>query len=201
MTEEVDPTETKPCSTCAEPIKLAAKKCTKCGSYQDFRRVLVVSSPTISVLGAAVAVAAAAYQWLGPVFKPAIAEPEIALVGSAPGMLTLNIKNRGSEAIYIDGAQLSFGQQRGGGGMVRLTMLQRSTVGVAIPGDAATNINFVASGDIGPFDSPASHCSIWLSYGHLDKTDLSIQPVSCVRLSGLSKGVVTAQPIAVPTPR
>ena len=37
----------KPCVVCSEPIKAAAKKCIKCGAYQDWRRHLELTLPWV----------------------------------------------------------------------------------------------------------------------------------------------------------
>jgi hypothetical protein len=47
------------CTTCLEPIRIGAKKCIKCDSYQDWRRFLTFSSTVLALLVSLVAVTGA----------------------------------------------------------------------------------------------------------------------------------------------
>jgi len=176
---------TKRCSTCAEDIRLQARKCTKCGSYQDARRYLAGWAATVSVVAAFVSVGVALSPHIKALSTPKFAEPEVALVGAAPGILTVAVRNRGAEAIYVDSGALNFG--RGRSTTFRpLTMLQRGVVGVMIPGQQTRPITFLIDGGIEPFSSAESVCMIYVSYGTTgDKVNAAIQRLSCPRLAAL----------------
>jgi hypothetical protein len=61
MTEVLSPAgEQVLCNTCAKSIPAAAKKCTECDSYQDWRRMFGLTTPVLSLLVALVAVLSAA---------------------------------------------------------------------------------------------------------------------------------------------
>jgi hypothetical protein len=62
--------DTKPCKVCAEPIKKAARVCTHCNNYQDWRAELNVSSTVLSLMVALVSVTTAAL----PVVRDAMTE-------------------------------------------------------------------------------------------------------------------------------
>lgn len=74
--ERVSPV--KACSTCGEQIPLSAIKCSKCGTFQDWRRHLGFSSTILALLTALLSVATVA----GPVLYDLLAEPDSALIGS-----------------------------------------------------------------------------------------------------------------------
>jgi len=100
--------ETKPCGTCAEPIPLLARKCNKCGSYQDLRQYVSFGTTALALVTALFSVATVAvpilYDFLRPDNSNLVAsfqgfEGRVAMVlvsnsGKRPGSV-----NRGT--IYI----------------------------------------------------------------------------------------------------
>lgn len=62
---------TKPCPVCGEPIQASARKCVHCSSDLDWRRFLGLSSTSLAVLTALIAVAGA----VAPIIKSAL-EPK-----------------------------------------------------------------------------------------------------------------------------
>lgn len=86
---------TKPCKVCGEGIKLSAKKCVHCDSYQDWRSGLGPSTSVLSLLVALVAVLTAAV----PVIHDGLTAKNSALILSYQavdqGHITLLVTNQG----------------------------------------------------------------------------------------------------------
>lgn len=102
---------TKPCKICAEEIKVAAKQCIHCKSYQDWRSRLGFSTTILSLLVALVSVLTTAV----PVVKTAITPNNSVLTFTVQGstldtilVLVSNLGNRPGSvahgALYLDGA-------------------------------------------------------------------------------------------------
>lgn len=177
--------DAKRCSTCAEDIRLQARKCTKCGSYQDARRFVAGWAATVSVGAAIVSLGVALAPHVETLATPKSAEPEVALIGAAPGVLTVSVHNRGAEPIYVDSGTLNFGKGRSSN-FRPLKMLQRDVVGVMIPGRQTRPVAFLINGGIAPFHSRESVCLIYLDYGTKGaKVSVAVQPLSCPRLAAL----------------
>lgn len=177
----------KECSTCAETIRAGARKCVKCGSYQDWRRFTVGSAAAVSVGAAIVSVGAGIAPHFKDLFTPAYSSPELRLTGAAEGALGFTVRNRGSEPIYVYGAELDFGKghrsiQR------KLKMLQREITGTPILGGQTKQFTLLVEGGIGPYATSDSVCIIYLTYaGRNAELDLTSQRVSCPALGRLGE--------------
>lgn len=194
MPPKAQATATKRCSTCAEDMRAEARKCTKCGSYQGIRRFLAGWGAAVSVLAAIISVLVAVAPRLSSMLVPKTAEPEISLIGAQPSILTLSVRNRGSQPIYVDGGGLDFGKGRSSHTR-RLSMLQREVVGAPIEGKTTRKLTFLMDGGIGPFTTADSVCIIYLFYGgHSDQVQIASEHVSCVRLAGLNTPSTAASP-------
>ena len=100
--------ETKPCSTCAEPIRLAAKKCVECDSYQDWRRHFSVSTIVLSLLVALLAVMGPAISSIKNALHIPRADPKIALSSVEPNVVSLLISNGGDSSASISKGRIEF---------------------------------------------------------------------------------------------
>jgi hypothetical protein len=98
--------DTKLCKTCAEPIKLAARICNHCKSYQDWRSNLSISSSVLALLIALISVASSAV----PVFVDALTEKNAKLIfsyqGITPKFVSFFVSNTGTRAGSVDSAFL-----------------------------------------------------------------------------------------------
>lgn len=66
---------TKTCIVCANDIPTAAVKCTKCGSYQDFRRYFEFSNSTLALLIALISVIGLAHKNIQDLYKAIFVDP------------------------------------------------------------------------------------------------------------------------------
>ncbi len=57
----------KPCVVCAEPIKITALKCIKCGAYQDWRRYLEYFQPWVPWVVTAMSIALAVFTYVSQI--------------------------------------------------------------------------------------------------------------------------------------
>lgn len=91
------------CSTCREPIRPGARKCTKCDSFQDWRRFLSVGTSALALIIALVSVTSA----LGPsiirMFQGEQSDLAILYVASVGDELLLLASNRGTRPAVIHG--------------------------------------------------------------------------------------------------
>jgi hypothetical protein len=97
--------ETVECLCCRESIKKNAVKCTKCDSYQDWRRYLSVSNLTLGLLVALVANLTSLYQVIQSHSKktPSIKAIEIQQV---PDCLRVAVSNSGNAVAIVRGGRL-----------------------------------------------------------------------------------------------
>jgi hypothetical protein len=100
--------ETKPCSSCAEPIRLAAKKCVSCDSYQDWRRHFSASSTVLSLLVALLAILGPAISSIKSAIHTPRAEPRIALSSVEHHIVSLLISNGGDAAASISSGRIEY---------------------------------------------------------------------------------------------
>lgn len=107
--EQVHPFEggTKECSTCAHTIPLAARKCTVCDSFQDWRAQLSFNTTILSLLIALVSTMSAAL----PVFQSYAAGNDsdiyVQFLSSRPSGINLAAVNRGTKPGFVAEGTLS----------------------------------------------------------------------------------------------
>ncbi len=85
------------CSTCREPIHFDAKKCTKCGSFQDLRRHLAISSTALALLIALISVASTATLTMRSVFEVPRSNLGIKLIRAEGMDVYFLVTNSGNE--------------------------------------------------------------------------------------------------------
>jgi hypothetical protein len=73
----------KACTTCGEEIAASARKCTHCGTWQDWRRYLVFSNTILALLVALVSVTAVT----GPVIRDLLITKDSHLISSFVGVI------------------------------------------------------------------------------------------------------------------
>jgi len=67
--------QTKNCKVCASEIPLAARKCIKCGSFQDFRRYFEFGNSTIALLIALISVISLASKNISDLYRSLFVDP------------------------------------------------------------------------------------------------------------------------------
>jgi len=98
---------TKPCCVCAEPIRLNARKCVECQSYQDWRRFTdLVPAPLPWIAALATTLVA---MW--PLVQAAFHEPDSDLVFSVPrasiSSVSFFVNNRGDRPAVLENLRLN----------------------------------------------------------------------------------------------
>lgn len=83
------------CIVCGNDIHLGAKKCTHCGSYQDFRRYMTFSSTVLGLLVALISVTTFAI----PVWEKLFWKPEVSVSAKL-----LEVDNKGFASISVSNA-------------------------------------------------------------------------------------------------
>ena len=68
-------TKRKKCKICASEIPRAAIKCTKCGSYQNFRRYFEFSNSTLALLIALISVVSLAHKNISDLYRSLFVDP------------------------------------------------------------------------------------------------------------------------------
>ncbi len=105
--------EAKLCSTCAEPIQKTALKCRHCGSYQDWRRRLGVSSTILALLVALVSVIGSTAPVVVGLFKAKTAAFRFSPPQFGQGAVTVTASNVGSLPARLSYAAITIPQKRG----------------------------------------------------------------------------------------
>ncbi|OCP01321.1 MULTISPECIES: hypothetical protein [unclassified Ensifer] len=97
----------KPCCVCAEPIRQEARKCSKCGSYQDWRSRIVmgatVLSTTLALLTALLAVAKESVPAIINAFKGEVSSLVFSLHKDNDDKLTILATNFGPLSETVNG--------------------------------------------------------------------------------------------------
>lgn len=90
------------CRVCKEEIQDGAKKCIKCGSYQDGRRYFTLSSSVLALMIALISVITWATPVLKEAFKPKDAKLDFYFIGPMPsGYIMITVTNEGSEPAFF----------------------------------------------------------------------------------------------------
>lgn len=96
------------CRTCQEDMKLGAKKCTKCDSYQDWRRFLSMSSSVLALLIALLSVTSVAGPSIIRMARGERSQIAVAAVQvSSARSLRLFVSNRGTRPAALGNVVLS----------------------------------------------------------------------------------------------
>lgn len=98
--------EAKPCRVCAEDIKSSARKCVHCGSWQDWRSNLGLSTEVLSLLVALVAVLPATLHYIQTLSIPKEPSLRIGYVRSTEKTIQIQAINEGQIPATIDLAAL-----------------------------------------------------------------------------------------------
>ncbi len=105
--------ETKLCLTCAEPIRKAALKCRFCGSYQDWRGRLAMSSTILALLVALVTVIGSTAPVVVGLFRAKTAAFRFSPPDFSQGAVTVTASNVGSLPARLSSAAIMIPQKRG----------------------------------------------------------------------------------------
>jgi uncharacterized membrane protein len=86
---------TKPCNVCGEAIKLAARKCIHCESYQDWHADIGMSSTVLSLLIALISVLTISVPVVRNALTPKNSNLEYSYQGTASKVITVLVANTG----------------------------------------------------------------------------------------------------------
>lgn len=98
---------TSVCKICCKSIESGAKKCTECGSYQDWRRHFSVGTVTLSLIIALVSVSTTAIQVTKSLLAKEQSELKFSLVQYGPNHITIMSSNLGDRAGALKQATLN----------------------------------------------------------------------------------------------
>lgn len=102
------------CTVCAEPIRLEARKCVHCGSYQNWWERLNLSVTAMSALTALISV----FALTAPIIADALTPDEARFNFSEPefaeGLVTVEAKNVGGAPATVDWAAIFIPQKSAG---------------------------------------------------------------------------------------
>jgi hypothetical protein len=109
--------ETKPCKVCGEAIKLAARKCIHCDSYQDWHADIGMSSTMLSLLIALFSVLTVSVPVVRDAITPSISNLKFSYQGTASKIITVLVANTGVRtgtvrypmALHVAGIGKKFG--------------------------------------------------------------------------------------------
>lgn len=108
--------ETKACKTCAIQIPIAARKCTHCDSFQGWRRLFGLTSNTLAMMVALVAVTTAAVPVYSQLFGRKSSLLSFAGISADEEGLSAFVSNSGDRPGLVTGAALRLGNPRMGPG-------------------------------------------------------------------------------------
>jgi hypothetical protein len=101
MTTNFLPEKTSQCLICGEPIYANAKKCSACGSYQDWRRHFDISAVVLSLLVALVSVVSAVGPQIIALLPPWGSKLEIRSYYFSADAISIIVENRGNRPGHI----------------------------------------------------------------------------------------------------
>jgi hypothetical protein len=106
MDQTTASSDTKPCLTCAEPIKKQATICIHCNTYQDWRRRLTFSGTILSLLVALFGVLTVALPAISDFITPKNSHIFARYQGTHGNVITALVTNSGIRAGTIHDAKL-----------------------------------------------------------------------------------------------
>jgi len=104
----------KQCSTCAEPIRVEAKKCIHCGSYQSWRGRINFSATVLSLLVALIAVIGTTAPVIRNLFTPSEAAFRFSDPVFGQGTISVTATNIGAQPARLDWTVITIPQKTGG---------------------------------------------------------------------------------------
>lgn len=97
----------KHCKVCHEDIRVGARKCIHCDSYQDWRRLLTMSSSVLALLVALVSVSSTTIPQIAEIFEKEYSSANIQSHGVKGQNIEIVIQNSGSREAFFAGASLT----------------------------------------------------------------------------------------------
>ncbi|HEV3236124.1 MAG TPA: hypothetical protein VGZ25_03995 [Gemmataceae bacterium] len=183
--------ETKLCLTCAEPIRKAALKCRFCGSYQDWRRRLPISSTILALIVALVSVIGSTAPVVVGLFRAKTAAFRFSPPEFSQGVVTVTASNVGSLPARLSYAAITIPQKRGAQPYIFMLEADGTAIDQTVgPGDAKI---LTFKFDIKKYDPPRlsakdAPCTLEIFE--------SVREVSCDEIR-----YMTARPAGSPTER
>jgi ribosomal protein L40E len=103
--------QTKNCKVCASEIPLAASKCVKCGSYQNYRRYFEFGNSTIALLIALISVISLASKDISDLYRSLFVDPlqsdfTARISTIKRDRLSILFQNNGTNRITLDSGAL-----------------------------------------------------------------------------------------------
>jgi hypothetical protein len=94
------------CRTCREPIRPGARKCTKCDSFQDWRRFLTLSTSALALVIALISVTSALGPGIVRLFAGERSALTVSYIAPVDGGILLLASNPGTRPAVVHGVSL-----------------------------------------------------------------------------------------------
>jgi hypothetical protein len=95
------PDDRAACRVCLEPIRRGASKCTKCDSFQDWRRVFSINTVVLTLIVALISVISATVPVLKEALTPHRSDVRISILEIGPDAITVVVSNLGNRAAIL----------------------------------------------------------------------------------------------------
>lgn len=126
---------TKQCATCAQPIPLAAKKCIKCGSYQDWRQYLAFSTTNLALATALISVLSVGVPSVFGFLQPDNSRLRPTYLGFQKTAAVLLVANTGKRPGSVKEARIYLDRGYDGRDIARVVLLEADkNFGIVEPG-------------------------------------------------------------------
>ena len=172
----------KMCTTCAEPIPMAATKCFKCGSYQDWRQYVAFSTTNLALVTALISVLTVAAPALYGTLQPNNSRLAPSFLGFQGTSAVILVVNSGKRPGAVTGARISL---EGYGGIFPVVTLEPDkNYGIVEPGTARAVV----------FESPPLTPDDEESYNALlEKTESNNKCTFIIELQDFQQNVATRE--------
>ena len=107
--EKKEVQEASRCKICKSPIHAEAKKCTECGSFQNWRRHIVLSNTLLALVVALVSVSGALGPTIREMFRPIKSSIYIHVFDVSSNEINVVAGNSGTRPGLLKRARLSYG--------------------------------------------------------------------------------------------
>jgi len=173
--------DVKDCRVCAEPIRRQANKCTHCGSFQNWRSVLPVSSTILSLLVALVSVTTTAVPILIHAATANRSDVKISTPNYANGFITSFVSNAGDRPAIVAAIGMLFIDKKSNREGILPFYREEEEVGAMVQpaGAVLLHLQFAHPGsDLGQIE-PES-CRLSFIVTNFDGTTrMTEQPIAC----------------------
>jgi hypothetical protein len=173
---------TKPCRVCGEDIKLTARKCPHCASYQDWRGGLGLSTEVLALLVALISIATAGTPIILNALTPRESQLHFSVASVGAGYVSMFVTNSGARPGLVWGqARISVQGEKG----MRVSFPGFPSTDTVIPPETSALIRFQPSpGDLPFYGWDGDRiCSVAITTTNFDGEDNSVEvPFDCRKM-------------------